>query len=205
MLGLDHVLFAVDDLAQAARWFEERRGLASVPGGSHAGWGTANRIVPLGGAYLELIAVEDVQAAAASPFGRWVAGAARAQPRPLGWAVRTRELDAVARRLGLAVVPGGRTRPDGSLIRWRLAGVEEAVAEPALPFFIEWEQGAALPGEALVQHPDGPSRVAKLVVEADRGQLEHWLGPHALPLEVRPGKGGVVSVIVERMPSGAAA
>ena len=125
--------------------------------------------------------------------------------RPLGWAVRTQELDAVARRLGLAVVPGGRTRPDGSVIRWRLAGVEQAVADAALPFFIEWEPGATLPGDAVVEHPDGPSQVAKLVVEADRGQLEHWLGPHALPLEVRPGKGGVVSVIVERMPSGAAA
>ena len=205
MLELDHVLFAVDDLAQGARWFEEQRGLASVVGGSHPGWGTANRIVPLGDAYLELIAVEDDAAAAASPFGRWVAGAARAEPRPLGWAARTGELDAVAARLGLEAVPGARTRPDGSTLRWRLAGIEQAAGDGALPFFIEWEPGTALPGEAAVRHRDGPARVAQLVVEADRELLAAWLGPHALPLEVRAGKGGVVSVDVGRMPSGGAA
>jgi hypothetical protein len=205
VLALDHVLFAVDDLAQGARWLEEREGLTSVPGGSHPGWGTANRIVPLGDAYLELIAVEDEAAAAATPFGRWVAGAARAEPRPVGWAVRTDELAAVARRLGLDPVPGGRTRPDGSVLRWCLAGIEQAVADGALPFFIEWEPGTILPGEAPAAHPDGPARLARVVVEADEERLAAWLGPHALPLEVRPGNGGIVSAIVERMPSGAAA
>src|SRR5581483_1601628 len=45
---LDHVLVAVVDLAKAARELEARYGLSSIEGGRHAGWGTANRIVPLG-------------------------------------------------------------------------------------------------------------------------------------------------------------
>src|SRR5438132_3854521 len=72
-LDLDHVLIAVADLASAGREIETRHGLASVEGGRHPGWGTANRIVPLGEAYLELIAVSDEAEAAQSPFGSWVA------------------------------------------------------------------------------------------------------------------------------------
>ena len=97
--------------------------------------------MPLGDAYLELIAVVDAEAAAASPFGRWVAGA---EPGPLGWAVRTDDIW----NLGLDVVAGSRRRPDGSLLEWRLAGVDRAIADPALPFFIEWGAGTPLPGRA---------------------------------------------------------
>lgn len=42
-LEVDHVLIAVGDLALGAREIEKRYGLASVEGGRHAGWGTANR------------------------------------------------------------------------------------------------------------------------------------------------------------------
>ena len=76
------------DLASAAHELEAAHGLASVEGGSHPEWGTANRIVPLGGAYLELIAVVDGSAAELSPFGRWIAASSSATARPLGWAVR---------------------------------------------------------------------------------------------------------------------
>src|SRR5207253_9345067 len=55
LVELDHVLIAVDDLAAAARELEARHGLASIRGGRHPGWGTANRIVPLGQTYLELV------------------------------------------------------------------------------------------------------------------------------------------------------
>src|SRR5687768_15600144 len=45
---LDHVLVAVTDLAAAARTIEAEYGLMAEEGGRHPGWGTANRIVPLG-------------------------------------------------------------------------------------------------------------------------------------------------------------
>src|SRR5918999_6293720 len=105
-LELDHVLIAVADLAAAAREIEARHGLASIEGGRHPGWGTANRIVPLGEAYLELVAIVDEAEAAQSPFGRWVAAVHPTLPRPLGWAVRTHELDDLARRLDLTVATG---------------------------------------------------------------------------------------------------
>ena len=61
---LDHVLIAVTELESAGEAFEERFGLASVEGGRHPAWGTANRIVPLGSSYLELVGVVDKAVAA---------------------------------------------------------------------------------------------------------------------------------------------
>ena len=63
---LDHVLIAVADVAAAARELEARHGLTSIKGGRHPGYGTANRIVPLGDSYLELVTVADESEAAES-------------------------------------------------------------------------------------------------------------------------------------------
>jgi Glyoxalase-like domain len=181
----------------AARELKDRYGLVSIEGGRHPGWGTANRIVPLGEAYLELVTVVDEFQAASSEFGLWVARAAHAElGRPLGWAVRTHELDAVARRLGLAVRAGSRAAPSGELVRWRSAGIAEAASEPLLPFFIEWGKGAQLPGRAGTTHPVGSVEITGLVLRGDAGRLAAWLGDHALPIAVRPGAPAVASIIL---------
>ena len=195
-LELDHVLIAVSDLSAAAREIEARHGVASLEGGRHPGWGTANRIVPLGEAYLELVAVVDESEAAQSPFGRWVAAAQPTLAQPLGWAVRTHELDDVARRLGLTVDVGSRTGRDGRLVRWRLAGIEQAAAEPSLPFFIEWAYGTPLPGRASATHPAGPVEIAGLQLEGDADRLTAWLGGQRLPITVRPGPPGLASILL---------
>jgi hypothetical protein len=196
-LELDHVLIAVADLAVAARELEARYGLASIEGGRHAGWGTANRIVPLGEAYLKLITVVDEDEAAESVFGRWVAAAVRRDPgRPLGWVARTDRLDEVAGRLGLEVSAGSRAGRDGRLLRWRLAGVERAAAEPALPFFVEWGEGTPLPGRTPATHPAGAVELAKLELDGDPGRLAAWLGHHSLPIAVREGAPAVAAVVL---------
>jgi hypothetical protein len=187
-LALDHVVIAVPDLDAAAAALAARTGLGSTAGGRHPGFGTANRIVPLGSAYLELVAVADPERAAASAFGRWVASAPPS--RPMGWAVRTEDLDGVAVRLGLDAVPGSRAAPDGSLLRWRMAGIEAAAAEPFLPFFIEWGEGTPFPGGG-----DGPG-IERLVVRGDAGRLQEWLGGAVLPVEVRPGAAAVCEIAV---------
>jgi hypothetical protein len=58
-LWVDHIVYAVDDLEAAAERLRREFGFASVVGGRHPGWGTANRIVPLGREYVELVAVVD--------------------------------------------------------------------------------------------------------------------------------------------------
>ena len=193
-LELDHALIAVSDLAKAGQEFEERHGLASIEGGRHPAWGTANRIVPLGDSYLELIAVIDAAKAAESAVGRWVASGVTDPARPLGWAVRTSDLDEIARRLDLSVSAGSRVTPDGGQLSWRTAGMDQAIAEPALPFFIEWAPGTKLPGEADIRHPAGKARISRLVLHADPNRLAEWLGTHQLPIDVRPGTSAVKEI-----------
>ena len=193
-LVIDHVVLPVADLALAASEIESRYGLASIEGGRHPAWGTANRIVPLGDAYVELVAVADRETAAHTAFGSWVASA---EPgRPLGWAVRTDAIDAVGRRLGLTVVPGFRATPGGARITWRSAGVEVAAREPGLPFFIQWGDGVPLPGATPVRHPGGPARLKLLSLDADPVRLADWLGEHHLPLAVATGPSRVSGVVL---------
>jgi Glyoxalase-like domain len=194
-LELDHVLIAVADLAATAQEIEVRHGLASIEGGRHPGWGTANRIVSLGDAYLELVAVVDDAEAAQSPFGRWVA-AAHPTPQPLGWAVRTHELEDFARRLDLTVAAGSRAGRSGRPLRWRVAGVEQASVEPSLPFFIEWGHGTPLPGRATATHRAGSVQITELRLDGDADRLAAWLGAHHLPIAVRPGPPAVTGIVL---------
>jgi hypothetical protein len=109
-----------------------------------------------------------------------VAGAPYA--RPFGWAVRTDDIQTVADRLGLEIADGAR----GDL-RWRLAGVAEAAAEPLLPFFIQWAPGTPHPG-------NGSGGVEGLELSGDPARLNEWLGPHDMPITVRSGPPSVVSL-----------
>lgn len=192
-LAVDHVVMGVDDLDRAAEQLAQRHGLTALPGGTHPLWGTANRIVPLGDSYLELVAVVDDAVADGSAFGTWVRDMAEGCAG-WGFAVRTHDMAATAERLGIDAVPGTRTRPDGTVLTWQLAGVPSEGDDRTLPFFIAWGAGAPLPGEADVVHDCGDAALLRLDVEADAGALTHWLGGASLPLAVSPGRRGVTSV-----------
>ena len=191
-MELDHVLIAVTDLDAAAREFESRHGLASVDGGRHRDFGTANRIIPLGSTYLELVAVVDPAAAAASSFGWWVDRGATDDGQLIGWAVRTSALDEIAGRLELPIRSGSRVTPTGAELRWRSAGIDEAIAEPCLPFFIEWGDGVPYPG--AVEAPR--AAIARVVLEGSADRVAGWLGDHDLPIRVIDGPAEVAAVVL---------
>ena len=191
-MELDHVLIAVTDLEAAARDFESRHGLASVDGGRHRDFGTANRIIPLGSTYLELVAVVDPGAAAASSFGWWVDRGATDEGRLIGWAVRTSALDEIAGRLELPIRSGSRQTPAGIELRWRSAGIDEAIAEPCLPFFIEWEDGVPYPGAVEASR----ATIVGLVLEGNADRVAGWLGEHTLPIRVIDGPAEVAAVVL---------
>ena len=191
-MEIDHVLIAVTELDAAAREFQSSHGLASVDGGRHRDFGTANRIIPLGSTYLELVAVVDPGAAAASSFGWWVDRGATDEGRLIGWAVRTTALDEIAGRLELPIRSGSRLTPAGTELRWRSAGIEEAIAEPCLPFFIEWDDGASLPGTT----DPLPASIAGLVLEGNPDRVAAWLGEHTLPIRVIDGPAEVAAVVL---------
>jgi hypothetical protein len=189
MLRFDHVIMAVQNLDVAGRRLMERFGLASVPGGRHGGHGTGNHIVPLGSAYVELMAVVDPDEAAGSPLGRWVAAQTADGDRLAGWCLRTDDIDSLGERLDLTPQPMTRLRPDGVELTWRLAGLYEALAT-GVPFFIQWEVPPEHhPARALGDvEADGISWVE---VGGDAHRLEEWLGPHDLDIRVVTGPPGI--------------
>ena len=175
MLRVDHVVRAVPDLDREGERLLASFGLASVAGGVHPGWGTANRIVPLGATYLELIAVADPEAAAASVFGHAVAERASGGGGWLALCLADDDLDATAGRLSLEVRPGARTLPDGRTIRWRGAGLEDPRRTPDLPFFIEWDVSDDLhPGRTSVPHPRGVTSLTKIEVAGAEARFLAW-------------------------------
>src|SRR3954454_2885182 len=103
-MRIDHVIYATADLDAAAGRLEAKLGAAAVGGGRHEGLGTHNRIVPLGGGYLELLAVADRDEAASSALGAAVqARIAAAGDGLMGWAVAVDAVEPVAARLGTEI------------------------------------------------------------------------------------------------------
>jgi catechol 2,3-dioxygenase-like lactoylglutathione lyase family enzyme len=99
-MRIDHVIYATRDLDRAAARLESELGVAALRGGRHEGLGTHNRILPLGGGYLELLAVCDPEEAASSLLG--AALQARIEQRGeglMGWAVALDDVKPVAARV----------------------------------------------------------------------------------------------------------
>ena len=68
--GIDHLVIACADPDVAAAEFESSLGLVATGGGRHEGLGTFNRIVWLAdGSYIELIGIDDADAAREQPVG----------------------------------------------------------------------------------------------------------------------------------------
>jgi hypothetical protein len=185
MLRIDHVVLAVRDLDASADRLWEEHGLRFVPGGRHARWGTANRIAPLGGDYVELLGVVDEEVGAGTVLGRTLLELSAEGDRWFSACLTDDDIEATAARLGLTVQPGARTRPDGSEVRWRGAGIEERGEDLWLPFFISWEVPAALhPGAAPAEHRVPVEGIAWAEAGGDEERLRDWLGGADVPIRV---------------------
>jgi Glyoxalase-like domain len=203
MRSVDHVVLAVGDLDASADHLLDEHGLTSVVGGSHPTWGTANRIVPLGDTYLELIAVQDDAVAVRTRFGSAVAAAAASgTDRWLTWALRDDGIEATAARLGLPLSIGERAGPDGVIVRWRTAGVDDPARPQELPFFIAWEgPDSDHPGRTPIVHPSGAEAIARIELGVDRRTLDRWTDHAELPVRLVEGSPGIRAVAV-RTPDG---
>lgn len=137
ILGVDHVLIAVEDLELAMEVYQNL-GFQVLRGGEHPKKGTYNALVPLAdGSYLELIAVLDpALAEQASPF---VTAALHHENHLAQFALQSDDLDgdiAAMRARGFEIgdaKDGERERPDGQHVAWRTATPQD----PRLPFVIQ--------------------------------------------------------------------
>ena len=165
MTELDHVIWAVPDIAPVADALARDHGLLALPGGRHPAWGTRNAIVPLDGAYLELVQVDDPEA----PMVGFTARVAEVVAGGGGlalWCERVDDIAAEAAVRGYEVVPGTRENDDGTVLSWRVAGIPQACAAPVLPFLIQWDDPTAMPGAIRVDHPCGRIETVHLDVGA---------------------------------------
>ena len=90
--------------------------------------------------------------------------------------------------------PGSPVRDDGTVVQWRIAGVEHAAAEPCVPFVIEWGEGTSLPGHAA---GSVPGRLERVRLSGDEARLAEWLGRSDAALyTIRPGRSAVTAVDV---------
>ena len=179
-MRIDHVVVAASDLQRSGESVGRALHREVVAGGRHAGLGTENLIVPLGGAFIEILAIADPEEAAGSELGRLVsARIAAVGEGPMAWAIAVEDVAEVATRLGLQRNAVGRGGQVGSL-----AGLPEALAEPTLPFFIERHGDAAGPGIDAIE------------VSGDAVRLGQWLGPASLPVSVAAGEPAVLAVTV---------
>jgi len=166
---IDHVIWKAADLDAGAARIAADHGLRDDGGGRHVGIGTHNRVFPLGGGYLEVLAVADPEEAARSLLGRAVVDA----PEGLfGWVVAVDDVDEHAARLSLEVTTIARAD-----LTARLAGVAEAMEDRSLPFFIQRDPGIADPGAT-----GDAGGIAWLELAADADRLAAWLDHARLPL-----------------------
>lgn len=179
MLTLSQVIYGVRDLDAATRRIEAR-GLTVIEGGRHPGLGTANRIVPLGDAYFELLGVVDETEARSNPYGQALLRQIAQGDQLVRWSLRTDDLAPIAAARGLAVEQRSRRRPDGTLLTWRAAGLSLALVAGWLPFFMQWDDPTQYPGLLPTRHRAAPRGVAWLeLTPGDPDLLRHWIGDAA--------------------------
>ncbi len=176
-VGIDHVVALSSSPAVDAAQLEAF-GLAALPGGRHAAWGTRNVVLPLVGAYLEFLDVEDRAIAAQSAFGRSVLSGLAAGDGLWRLALRTEDMAATIAAMhssGVACpdpVPGERLRPDGTRLSWRLAFPEGPHDGGTPPMLIAWDDPAFAP---YGQGGAGELHIARVAVAAyDPTSLAQW-------------------------------
>ena len=175
-MRLDHLSFAAgpDGLASTAQRIGGLLGKDFVDGGVHPRFGTRNMILPLAGStYLEIVEALDHPASDKAPFGQAVKARSASGGGWLGWVVAVSDIATVEQRLGRESAKGNRHLPDGSELLWRQIGVNGLIADPQLPFFIQWESPAAMHPSAGA---DPAFSLACLEIAGDPQRVSEWLG-----------------------------
>jgi catechol 2,3-dioxygenase-like lactoylglutathione lyase family enzyme len=136
--SIDHIVIAVRDLAEARRDFAAL-GFTVTPGGEHAHRASHNALIPFAdGSYIEVIAFRDVGDRTGDDWWDLL----QKGEGFVDFALLSDDLQAESNRLRSAGLelsgpnPGGRMRPDGQEVAWRIVR-PASTASTRLPFVIE--------------------------------------------------------------------
>lgn len=173
--AIDHLVVVVNDLAQAARDYEQL-GFTVVPGGQHP-VGSHNALISFqDGSYLEIIAFYREAA-----DHRWWEALGKGE-RLVDFCFQTDDLRGDTKKLkdaGVAIndpVPWSRKRPDGYELKWLLSlatGSHRGVA----PFLIEDLTPRRERVPQRFEHQNGVTGIEKVTVAvAELSEIEKWYG-----------------------------
>lgn len=164
---IDHVVVVVNDLTQTIRDYSDL-GFTVKPGGEHAHRGTHNALITFqDGSYVELIAFLRTPTVQDNRWWDFL----QAGEGLVDYALNADDLPAELDRLksaGMTVTgptDGGRIRPDGKRVAWRIGRVRADEAGH-LPFIIDdvTEHELRVPGGDAAVHPNGVIGIERMTV-----------------------------------------
>ena len=173
-MHVDHLIFATgpDGLKAEAARLAAALGTDYKDGGFHPRFGTRNHIIPLTDArYIEVVEVLDHPAAEKAAFGQAVRARSNMGGGWHGWVVSVPNIATYEARLERSSVPGSRQFPDGRRLEWVQIGIRGLIADPQLPYFLEWKSDDSLRPAAL------PAEVSltELQISGSAERLSEWL------------------------------
>lgn len=174
-MHVDHLIFATgpDGLKAEAARLAEALGTGFKDGGFHPRFGTRNHIIPLADArYIEVVEVLDHPAADKAAFGQAVRARSEMGGGWMGWVLSVPDISSYEKRLERSAVPGSRQFPDGRRLEWVQIGIRGLIADPQLPYFLEWKSDDSLRPAAL----HGDCRLKELQISGSSDRLSEWLG-----------------------------
>jgi Glyoxalase-like domain len=188
---IDHLVYATPRLQATVDLLTQRLGVAPSPGGRHAGQGTRNYLLSLGGgSYLEIIGRDPEQPPPAGPRAFKLDDLE--EPLLAGWAVRTRQIDEyVVRARSRGYDPGPictmtRVLPDGKALHWKLTLRSTDAVPSLIPFLIDWDDtphpsATATQGAELLTFQGETPDLSDTRRILDALEVDLELGPGARP------------------------
>lgn len=158
MTSIDHLVIAAPTLESGSLWLEELLGVSLQAGGKHAFMGTHNRLLRLGNAYLEVIAINPDVPAPNRPRWFGLDTLQLEQPRLIHWVARTDDLSSMA---ALSLEPlGVVTDAVRGELRWRITIPDDGhlPLSGLVPTLIEWRSP-----HPVSKMPESPCELVSLI------------------------------------------
>lgn len=182
MYLLDHLVHFVEKPEHLVEETKEL-GLHTVSGGKHDMWGTYNSLCYFGLSYIEFIGIFDealFEKSAREPFTLHETYKNKNfQNGVVRIALRTDTIEKVAEDLEIlgyevyGPAEFSRTRPDGSLLRWKLLHFGKENQNIEFPFIIQWDgsddnrYNDLVASGAIKPHPLGTLQIKEIEIEVE--------------------------------------
>src|SRR5690625_3291829 len=147
MLTFDHLIIFSFDPKKHQELFSAVHQLKGGPGGKHDNWGTYNHLAFMNNSYIEWIGIDDLEKASESdnPLIKHVYHASKNRSEGvIQFAFSVDNIEAYRNEFESKNIPytgpfsGSRTKPDGSLLEWKMLFPQYDVEGAPLPFLLEW-------------------------------------------------------------------